>query len=306
MDDLGDLQPKDLHLQKPQWLKTPIARGNTYFSIRKDLREKKLYTVCEEAKCPNISQCWNYGTATFMILGDVCTRACRFCHIKTGDPQRKIDPEEPDHVAQLAKTLQLRYAVITMVDRDDLEDGGAAQVAHVIERVKEVNPGLIVEILTGDFRANEQAIRTVLDSSPEVFAHNIETVERLTPRVRDARATYEQSLNVLGRVREISQTKIYTKSALMLGLGETQDEVIQSLRDLRIRGVDFVTIGQYMRPTKKHLSIKRWVPPEEFDEIGQEAKNMGFLSVASGPLVRSSYKASEFYSEAMKHVNQKL
>jgi lipoic acid synthetase len=303
MDDRGELTSRDLHLQKPEWLKTPIARGQTFFAIRKDLREKKLYTVCEEAKCPNISQCWNYGTATFMILGDVCTRACRFCHIKTGDPEKKVDPDEPNHIAQLAKTLKLRYAVITMVDRDDLEDGGASHVAQVIQKVKEVNPGLVVEILTGDFRADEKSIATVLDASPQVFAHNIETVERLTPRVRDARAGYGQSLAVLKRVREMSERKVYTKSALMLGLGETLEEVIQSLRDLRMHGVDFVTIGQYMRPTKKHLSIKRWVSPEEFNEIGQEAQKMGFLSVASGPLVRSSYKASEFYSEAMKQIN---
>ena len=304
MNDRTDLPAKDLHLQKPQWLKTPIARGQTFFAIKKDLRERKLFTVCEEAKCPNISQCWNGGTATFMILGDVCTRACRFCHIKTGDPQQWLDPHEPDHVAEQAKSLKLKYAVITMVDRDDLPDGGAQHVRRVIERVKEVNPGLNVEILTGDFRADERSLRHIVESSPHVFAHNLETVRRLTPRVRDARAGYEQSLRVLRMVRDMSGGHLHTKSALMLGLGEEREEVSQTLQDLKAHGVDLITIGQYMRPTKKHLSIKRWVSPEEFDEVAQEAKSMGFLSVASGPLVRSSYMASDFYAKAMGTIKE--
>lgn len=301
MDERTDLAAKDLHLHKPEWLKTPIAQGHTFFAIRKDLRERKLFTVCEEAKCPNMSQCWNTGTATFMILGDMCTRACRFCHIKTGDPQKWIDPNEPHNVAELSKRLNLKYAVITMVDRDDLEDGGAAHVARVIQEVKQVNPELVVEVLAGDFRGKYEAIKVVLDAAPNVFAHNLETVEELTPRVRDARASYSQSLKVLKMAREISGGTIFTKSALMLGLGETKESVLQSLKDLRSHGVDFITIGQYMRPTKRHLSIKRWVPPAEFDELAAIAREMGFLSVASGPLVRSSYKASDFFSEAIKN-----
>jgi lipoic acid synthetase len=301
MGDQSDLNSKQLHIGKPAWLKTPIGRGETYFSIKKDLRDQSLFTVCEEAKCPNIGQCWNFGTATFMIMGDTCTRGCRFCHIKTGDPNGWLDPDEPQKIAQLAESLRLKYAVITMVDRDDLSDGGAHHVASVIKRVKEVSPAIQVEVLAGDFRNIDESIKTVMAAKPEVFAHNLETVERLTPRVRDARAGYKQSLAVLKKIKEFDTSEnMFTKSALMLGLGETLEEVFQSLQDLRDSDVDFVTIGQYMRPTKKHLSIKRWVPPAEFDEIADHARTMGFLSVVSGPLVRSSFKAGEFYAEALK------
>lgn len=293
-------EDRQLHIGKPAWLKTTIPTGKAYFEIKRDLRERKLFTVCEEAKCPNIGQCWNMGTATFMVLGDTCTRACRFCNVKTGNPGGFINPHEPEETAQSAKLMGLKYAVITMVDRDDLADGGAAHVGAVLTRVKELSPGIRVEILAGDFRKETSSLKTLMDSRPDVFAHNLETVERLTPRVRDARAKYRQSLEVLRLVKELADYKVYTKSALMLGLGETYEEVIATLGDMREYGVDFVTIGQYMRPTKQHLSIKRWVPPEDFDRIGAAAKELGFKSVACAPLVRSSYRAGEHFEAAIK------
>lgn len=289
---------KQLHVGKPAWLKTQIATGETYFNIKRDLRERKLFTVCEEAKCPNIGQCWNTGTATFMVLGDTCTRACRFCNVKTGNPNGWLDANEPDQTAQSASAMGLRYAVITMVDRDDLPDGGAAHVAKVIRRVREVSPHLKLEILAGDFKKSTESLRVMMDSRPHVFAHNLETIRRLTPRVRDARASYQQSLEVLRLAKEIADYPVVTKSALMLGLGETLEEVEGALADMREYGVDFVTIGQYMRPTKQHLAIKRWVPPEEFDLLAEKARALGFKSVASGPLVRSSYRAADYYDAA--------
>ncbi len=291
---------KPLHVGKPDWLKTKIPGGGAYSAIKRDLRERKLFTVCEEAKCPNIGSCWATNTATFMVLGDTCTRACRFCNVKTGNPGGWLDPHEPDQTAESARVMSLRYAVITMVDRDDLEDGGAAHVGKVIRRVKDVNAGIKVEILAGDFRGRAASLAAILAERPEVFAHNLETVRRLTPRVRDARANYQQSLAVLRLVKELADYPLITKSALMLGLGETLEECEEALRDMREYGIDFVTIGQYMRPTKQHLSIKRWVPPAEFDALAAAARAMGFRSVVSGPLVRSSYKAAEFYDAAMR------
>lgn len=289
-----------LHIGKPEWLKTRIATGETYFNIKRDLRERKLFTVCEEAKCPNIGQCWNFGTATFMVLGETCTRACRFCNVKTGNPGGWLDPQEPDQTAESAKLMGLKYAVITMVDRDDLPDGGAAHVGQVLHRVRQLSPAIKLEILAGDFRGEHAALTTLAASRPDVFAHNIETIRRLTPRVRDARASYDQSLKVLRQFKDLANYKVYTKSALMLGLGETLEEVREALADLREHQVDFVTIGQYMRPTKQHLSIKRWVPPAEFDELAVFAKSLGFLSVVSGPLVRSSYRAGDYYEMAVR------
>lgn len=293
---MSDQEP--LHIAKPAWLKTPIPSGETYFNIKRDLRDRKLYTVCEEAKCPNIAQCWNTNTATFMVLGDTCTRGCRFCNVKTGNPNGWLDPKEPAQVAESARLMKLKYVVITMVDRDDLADGGAAHVKQVVQTVHETNPGIKIELLAGDFRGSDEALMKILSATPEVYAHNIETIERLTPRVRDARAGYRQSLSVLKRTKELATYNILTKSALMLGLGEEIPEVEAALRDLREHDVDLVTIGQYMRPTKKHLSIKRWVTPEEFEHLGQYAKSIGFKAAVSGPLVRSSFRAREFYEEA--------
>lgn len=296
---------KSLHVGKPSWLKTDIPTGKTFFEIKRSLRSDNLFTVCEEAKCPNIGECWNTRTATFMILGDTCTRACRFCNVKTGNPNGWLDKDEPRKVAQNCKNMNLKYVVITMVDRDDLADGGAAHVSEVVRVVKEMNPEIIVELLAGDFRNNRKSLATVLASRPEVFAHNLETVERLTPRVRDARAAYRQSLEVLNEVKKLADYPLFTKSALMLGLGEEKDEIFKTLSEMREADVDFVTVGQYMRPSKKHLSIKEWVEPKIFEEVGAHALEVGFKSVASSPLVRSSYKARQFYEDAITKMNSK-
>ncbi len=293
---------RSLHIGKPAWLKTPIPTGETYFNIKRDLRDRKLYTVCEEAKCPNIGQCWNTNTATFMVLGEVCTRGCRFCNVKTGNPNGWLDHDEPRQVAESAALMKLKYVVITMVDRDDLPDGGAAHVAKVIREVRTQNPGIVIELLAGDFRGSDEALKTILAERPDVYAHNIETIERLSPRVRDARANYWQSVKALQRVREVADYRVYTKSAIMLGLGEEESEVRKSLEDLREAGVEFVTIGQYMRPTNKHLSIKRFAHPDEFKRLGDYAEQIGYLAVASAPLVRSSYKAHEYYAKALEKV----
>ena len=301
---MSELEARDstqaLHINKPSWLKTKIPTGDTFFDIKRDLRSKNLFTVCEEAKCPNISECWATNTATFMVLGDTCTRACRFCNVKTGNPQGWLDSNEPGKTAESVRMMKLKYAVLTMVDRDDLEDGGAERVKKCFEAIREQSPTTLLEFLGGDFQAKDSSLVTILEAKPEVYAHNIETVRRLTPRVRDARASYDQSLKVLKRVKELTTYELFTKSAIMLGLGETMDEVVQALKDLREHDVDFITIGQYMRPSKRHLSIKEFVPPEQFDELAVIAKDLGFMSVASGPLVRSSYKASEFYAKAME------
>ena len=289
---------KDISSEKPSWLKTPIARGETYFRIKKDLRSRKLVTVCEEAKCPNISTCWNTGTATFMILGDTCTRACRFCHIKTGNPGGYVDKNEPNQVAESVKLMNLNYLVLTMVDRDDLEDGGALHINNVISEIKKKSPNVRVELLAGDFKGRNETLEKISSLDLNVFAHNIETVKRLSPRVRDARASYDQSLKVLDFFKTENK-KVYTKSSIMLGLGESYDEVIDSLKDLRKVGVSFVTLGQYMRPTKRHLSVKKWIEPKVFEALKVEAYDMGFLGVASGALVRSSYKANELYNTSL-------
>jgi lipoic acid synthetase len=284
------------HQPKPAWLKTPIPGGETYFEIKKDLRERKLATVCEEAKCPNIGECWSQRTATFMICGDTCTRACRFCHIKTGNPEGFLNPHEPQEVAQSTLKMGLRYVVITMVDRDDLPDGGAHHVASVIHAVRETNPGIVVEFLGGDFQGNKGAMGEILATGLQVYAHNLETIARLTPRVRDPRARYSQSLDMLQSAKSL-RPSVYTKSSLMLGLGETEAEIEEALVHLRGAQVDFLTLGQYMRPTKKHLSVKEWVPPERFESLKHRAQSMGFLGVAAGPLVRSSYKALQVFQE---------
>lgn len=302
-ENLSPAEPAALHVNKPAWLKTKIPTGDVFFEIKRDLRAKNLYTVCEEAKCPNITECWSTNTATFMILGDTCTRACRFCNVKTGNPGGWLDADEPAKTAQSVALMKLKYAVLTMVDRDDLEDGGAAHVLRVFEAIRAQSPATRLEFLGGDFQAKEASLLTILAARPEVFAHNLETVERLTPRVRDARATYRRSLHVLQRIKEISPYPIFTKSALMLGLGETMDEVVQTLKDMRSAQVDFVTIGQYMRPSKRHLAIKEFVEPRQFDELASIATELGFASVASGPLVRSSYRASEFYNKALTRIS---
>ena len=284
--------------KKPDWLKVKAPQGSNYTRIKKLLGDQNLATVCQEARCPNIGECWDGGTATFMLMGEVCTRGCRFCNVKTGNPKGKIDPFEPEKVAYSIAQMGLKYVVITSVDRDDLSDQGSGHFSRTVSTVKRLQPDLIVEVLTPDFSGRNDLIDPLTESKPDVFAHNIETVERLSPKVRDPRADYRQSLGVLERVKEFDSSR-YTKSSIMLGLGETDGEIRQSLRDLRASGCDVVTFGQYLRPQKRHLPVERYVTPEEFDQWREEALSMGFLYCASGPLVRSSYKAAEFFMKGV-------
>lgn len=280
--------------RKPDWLKVKAPGGSNYTRIKGTLRERRLYTVCEEAHCPNVGECWNGGTATFMIMGDLCTRGCRFCAVKTAKKGILLDIDEPKKVSDSIGIMNLEYVVITSVNRDDLPDGGSKHFAKVIQQAKKDHPDLIVEVLTPDFMGNCDQSATVADASPHVFAHNLETVRRLTPAVRDPRAAYDQSLAVLKFVRE-KYSHIFTKSSLMLGLGEQDDEVLEAMDDLRHSGVSFLTLGQYLRPSAKHLPVKEYVSPEKFDYFKKWGEVFGFEYVASGPLVRSSYKAGEFY-----------
>lgn len=283
---------------KPSWLKVKAPGGENYVRLKEMMTELKLATVCQEARCPNIGECWGGGTATVMLMGEVCTRGCRFCNVKTGNPKGKIDTEEPQKVGWAIAQMGLEYVVLTSVDRDDLPDQGAGHFARTIEVIKANDPKLIVEVLTPDFRGNRELVELLVRAKPDVFAHNIETVESLTKRVRDPRAGYRQSLEVLRMVKEIDPTR-YTKSSIMLGLGEPKDEVRQALEDLRSVGCDVVTFGQYLQPTKRHLKVEGFVTPEEFQEWQTIAEKMGFLYVASGPLVRSSYRAGEFFMKGM-------
>ncbi len=287
-----------LAARKPEWLKIRPPAGENYTRIKGMLRERGLHTVCEEAHCPNVAECWASGTATFMVGSDTCTRACRFCAVKTARLPPPLDPEEPLHVAQSVAALKLRYVVLTSVDRDDLEDGGAGHFAATIREIKRLDPSILVEALVPDFRGDIAAIQTIVDSGLDVYAHNVETVRRLQYRVRDPRATYLQSLSTLraakNHARETGR-KLYTKSAIMLGLGEERAELTEAFEDLRGFEVDVLTLGQYLRPSLKHLPVERYVSPEEFAEIGREAESKGFLYVASGPMVRSSYRAAELF-----------
>ena len=282
-------------IRKPVWLRVRAPSGENYTKVKQSLRSLNLHTVCEEARCPNISECWGTGTATIMIMGDICSRGCRFCAINSGKPVL-LDAGEPERVAKAIKEWRLRYVVITSVCRDDLEDGGAEHIAKTIKAIKLLCPTIIVESLIPDFRGDDGSIIKIVKSEPEVISHNIETVPRLTPKVRDARASYEQSLLVLKKIKDINSL-IYTKSSIMLGLGESEEEVIQTIKDLRSVGVSILTIGQYLQPTPKHLPLIEFIAPEKFNWFREIAERMGFVYVASGPLVRSSYRAGEFFLE---------
>ncbi|HZO21433.1 MAG TPA: lipoyl synthase [Steroidobacteraceae bacterium] len=279
-------------LPKPPWLRAKAPSGAGFQSVRALVKEHRLATVCEEAKCPNIGECWNAGTATIMLMGAVCTRACRFCSVDTGNPRGWLDAEEPANAARTVELMKLRYVVLTSVDRDDLPDGGAAHYAACVRAIKDRNPHTAVEALTSDFRGVLRDVETVVDSGIEVFAQNIETVRRLTHPVRDPRAGYDQTLQVLAHAKD-HRGEVLTKSSLMLGLGETDEEIAQTLSDLRAVGVDIVTLGQYLRPTLNHLPIERYVTPEQFDQYREQALALGFLECVSGPLVRSSYRAEQ-------------
>ena len=278
--------------RKPTWLRVKSQNSPKFRELKNIVSEKKLHTVCEEAMCPNIQECWSHGTATFMLLGSVCTRACKFCAVDTGNPKGSLDKDEPLKVATSISHMNLKYAVLTSVNRDDLKDGGAEHFSDTVKAIKEKAPQVLVEALVPDFLGNKLSIETLLNSQLEVFAQNLETVKRLTKKVRDPRAGYHQTLDVLSYAKEYSPSVI-TKSSLMLGLGETEQEITSSFLDLRNAGVDVLTLGQYMRPTINHLPVEKWYSPEEFKYFESLANEVGFLEVASGPMVRSSYRADK-------------
>ena len=276
--------------RKPDWLKVRLPSGNNYAKVKQTVKDNRLSTVCEEAMCPNLGECWDAGTATIMLMGYICTRACKFCAVATGNPKGWLDPEEPRLAAESVRLMGLNYVVLTSVDRDDLDDGGASHYAAVVKKIKELNPDTAVEALTPDFAGNLEHVSLVLESGIEVYAQNVETVKRLTHPVRDPRASYEQTLSVLAHAKK-THPNLLTKTSLMLGLGETREELLQTMDDLRDIGVDIVTFGQYLRPTSAHLKVERFVPPDEFNELRDIGLDKGFLEVVSGPLVRSSYRA---------------
>tara|TARA_B100001750_G_scaffold38794_1_gene28093 strand:+ start:5471 stop:6376 length:906 start_codon:yes stop_codon:yes gene_type:complete len=281
-------------LQKPDWIKVNFVQGDNYKKVKEASKTLNLNTVCQEANCPNIYECWDGGTATFMLLGDICTRGCRFCHVKSGNPKGIVDIFEPENTANAVKELGLDYVVLTSVDRDDLNDGGATHFAETVNQIYKKNKNTLIEVLIPDFSGSEKNLSIVTDAKPTVIAHNIETTRSLTSKIRDGRASYERSLQVLKNVKKLD-SDIYTKSSIMLGFGEKYSEVIQTMRDLRGVEVDILTIGQYLQPSDFHISIKEFVHPDEFIKLKDVAEDMGFKYVASGPLVRSSYKAGEYF-----------
>jgi lipoic acid synthetase len=282
------------YLKKPDWLKVRIPSGSEYKSIYRILNKYNLSTVCQEARCPNIGECWNRKSATVMILGKVCTRACRFCAVATGNPKGHLDTNEPAHVAEVIKTLGLKYVVITSVDRDDLEDLGSGHYARTIYAIRKNSQSIRVEALIPDFGAAEPHLKRIVDSEPYVIGHNVETVKRLTPYIRDRRCGYEKSLDVLEKCKKLGKN-ILTKSGFMVGLGEENGEIVETLRDLENVGVDIVTIGQYLQPTRKHIPVQKYYEPKEFKEWKQIGQEIGLKYVISGPLVRSSYHAADVF-----------
>ncbi|MBL7665147.1 MAG: lipoyl synthase [Bacteriovoracaceae bacterium] len=294
-----------ISIQKPEWLKVKLPKGGNFNKIKSELRERGLSTVCEEAKCPNISECWEAKTATLMILGDTCTRACKFCHVKTGNPKGFINHEEIANSSHLVGLMSLNYVVITSVDRDDLADHGSAHFAAVVTRVKQDHPKTKIEVLIPDFGGHEQFMHALAQSQPFVIAQNMETVKRLTHPVRDRRASYETTLQCLDFYKK-NYPHISTKTSIMVGLGETWMELQETLEDLRRVGCDIVTFGQYQQPTRRHLAVERFYTPDEFEELKRMAYKLGFKFVASGPLVRSSYKAGDYLNyieESQSHVS---
>lgn len=279
---------------KPNWIRTKLPTKEQFKEVRKILGEKGLHTVCEEAFCPNCAECWESGTATFLLMGNVCTRGCKFCDVKTGNPRRFIEPNEPNNLANAVKNLNLKYVVLTSVDRDDLDDGGAEHLARCIKRVKQLTPDVIVEILIPDFQGNIEALQKVVEAKPNVIGHNIETTEALTPMVRDKKASFKLSISVLRNIKKFDY-QILTKSSIMLGLGEKDDQVLAALYSLRRVNVDIVTLGQYLQPSRKNLAVVEYIEPHKFEYWDKVALKMGFLYVTSGPLVRSSYRAGELY-----------
>jgi lipoic acid synthetase len=288
-------QPVAERPRRPEWMKVRApGAGSRYFEVRELIRGQHLHTICEEARCPNIAECWGRGTATFQILGDTCTRACRYCYVHSGRPEHPPDPLEPLRLANTAAQMGLQHVVVTSVDRDDLPDKGAGHYAATIRALKRKLPSTSVEVLTPDFLGDEEAaLTTVLAERPDVFNHNIETVRRLHRRMRGAKASYDKALWLVARAKEVADYHVLTKSGIIVGLGETNDEVVETMRDLRGHGVDVLTIGQYLQPSSRHAKIDRWVHPDEFRWFRERGEELGFGSVFSGPLVRSSYRADE-------------
>lgn len=286
--------PAAFEERKPSWLRMSLKTSPAYGRVKEIVKSNRLSTVCEEAKCPNVSECWSHGTATIMLLGSVCTRACKFCAVDTGNPRGFVDNNEPENAARSVALMQLKYVVLTSVDRDDLPDLGAGHYARTIELIKKTSPGIRVEALVPDFQGRTELVDLILASQLDVFAQNVETVRRLTQPVRDIRAGYEQTLDVL-KYAKIAAPHVLTKTSLMLGLGEEKSEVVQTMVDLKEIGCDIVTFGQYLRPTKNHLPVIRYVTPAEFAEYREIGLKIGFLEVVSGPLVRSSYRADKVF-----------
>jgi lipoic acid synthetase len=282
------------YLKKPHWLKVRIPSGDEYKSIYRILQKNNLATVCQEARCPNISECWAKKSATVMILGKVCTRSCRFCAVQTGNPKGLLDPDEPKHVAEIIGSLGLKYVVITSVDRDDLEDLGSQHYAETIRAITDTNSDVKVEVLIPDFNGRKECLERIVGAKPFVVGHNVETVRRLTPYIRDRRCGYDRTLDVLRKSKELDG-QMLTKSGFMVGLGEEENEIEETLHDLKDAHVDIVTIGQYLQPTVKHVRVQRYYTPDEFDSLEQIGKNVGIKHVISGPLVRSSYHAAEIF-----------
>lgn len=285
---------------KPKWLRAKLPTQEAYGRLKSVLQAQGLNTVCQEAGCPNQTECWESRTATFLLMGHLCTRHCRFCDVQTGRGDQILDLKEPKRLAQAVKELGLKYVVLTSVTRDDLSDGGAAHLSQCIQIIRETNPDVPIEILIPDFQGDRKAVQTIVTSAPEVIGHNVETVEALTPQVRDKRATYQQSLRVLKQIKEFNP-QILTKSSIMLGLGETEDQVKTTLQDLRAIDVDIVTLGQYLQPSRRHLDVVEYIAPQKFEEWEKMALEMGFLFVVSGPLVRSSYRAGELFVKHHLH-----
>jgi lipoyl synthase len=292
-------RPQAPERRKPDWLKIKAPGGEHYTAMKARARRLTLATVCEEAQCPNIGECWGGGTATFMLMGEVCTRGCRFCAVDTAKSPPALDPDEPAHVAEAVAELGLTYVVLTSVNRDELPDGGSTHLAACLSAIHARAPKVLLEMLIPDFLGDHAAIERIVRSPIAVLAHNVETVERLTPTVRDPRAAYRQSLDVLAHAKSVAPSKL-TKSSIMLGLGESEAEVVDTMRDLRSVGTDILTLGQYLRPSYKHLPVVEYLHPNTFDRLAEEARALGFGYVASGPLVRSSYRAGELYVE--KHL----
>ena len=292
----SEIAPTD---RKPPWIRARLPAGHKYEEVNTTVHTHQLHTVCEESHCPNLGECWSAGTATLMLLGSVCTRACRFCSVDTGNPKGWIDPEEPANSARAVQLMRLKYVVLTSVDRDDLKDGGASHYAACVHAIYGANPTTVIEALTPDFGGDLNAVDIVTASPISVFAQNIETVERLTYPVRDPRAGYDQTLHVLEHAK--TSGTVQTKSSLMLGLGETENEIEQTMRDLLAHGVDFLTLGQYLRPTKNHLPVARWVHPDAFRAYQSQGLDLGFKDVAAGPLVRSSYRADRLINHIEQH-----